>query len=74
MHPRPACISRSLQPGGAVLRPICLLTRRCLPSQNLAYDLTPPDVVNVVITEMGAVPPTSVAVILRESVRDAAVL
>ena len=41
---------------------------------NLAYDLTPADVVNVVISEMGAVPPTSVAVILRESVRDAAVL
>lgn len=41
---------------------------------NLAYDLTPADVVTVVITEMGAVPPTSVAVILRESVRDAAVL
>ncbi|KAL4421078.1 hypothetical protein ABPG77_001373 [Micractinium sp. CCAP 211/92] len=41
---------------------------------NLAYDITPADVVTVVISEMGAVPPTSVAVILRESVRDAAVL
>ncbi len=45
----------------------------CTP-QNLAYDITPADVVTVVISEMGAVPPTSVAVILRESVRDAAVL
>lgn len=38
---------------------------------NLAYDLTPADVVSVVVTEMGAVPPSSVAVILREAQRDA---
>ena len=31
----------------------------------------PPDVVSVVVTEMGAVPPSSVAVILREAQRDA---
>jgi hypothetical protein len=37
---------------------------------NLAYDLTPADFVTVVVTEMGAVPPTSVAVILREAQRD----
>ena len=37
---------------------------------NLAYDLMPPDCVSVVVTEMGAVPPTSVAVILREAQRD----
>lgn len=33
--------------------------------------LSPADVVSVVVTEMGAVPPSSVAVILREAQRDA---
>lgn len=33
---------------------------------NLVYDVTPPKFISVVITEVGLVPPTSVAVILRE--------
>lgn len=41
---------------------------------NLAYDLLPADFVTVVVTEMGAVPATSVAVILREAQRDSALL
>ena len=30
------------------------------------YDLTPPEYINKVITELGALPPSSVPVILRE--------
>lgn len=41
---------------------------------NLAYDLCPADFITVVVTEMGAVPPTSVAVILREAQRDLGLL
>ena len=36
---------------------------------NLEYDLTPIDFVQVIITEMGMVPPTSVPVIIREQRR-----
>jgi len=32
----------------------------------LAYDLTPPDQIAAVITELGLIPPTSVPVVLRE--------
>ncbi|KAL6453144.1 GCD2 Translation initiation factor eIF-2B subunit delta [Candida maltosa Xu316] len=33
---------------------------------NIMYDLTPPEYINKVITELGALPPSSVPVILRE--------
>jgi translation initiation factor eIF-2B subunit delta len=33
---------------------------------NLMYDVTPPDFVIGIITEAGIIPPTSVAVLLRE--------
>lgn len=33
---------------------------------NIMYDLTPPDYINKVVTEYGALPPSSVPVILRE--------
>ena len=33
---------------------------------NILYDLTPPEYINKVITELGALPPSSVPVILRE--------
>lgn len=33
---------------------------------NLGYDLTPPEFVTMVVTEVGVIPPTSVPVILRE--------
>lgn len=33
---------------------------------NLMYDVTPPDFVSGIVTEVGIVPPTSVAVLLRE--------
>eukprot|EP00887_Chlorella_sp_A99_P000407 scaffold13.g407.t1 len=39
---------------------------------NLAYDAMPADFVSVIITEMGLLPPTSVAVVLREAQRDQA--
>jgi len=34
---------------------------------NICYDVTPMDYVNVVITEVGLIPPTSVPVVLREA-------
>jgi len=34
---------------------------------NISYDVTPMDYVNVVITEVGLIPPTSVPVVLREA-------
>ena len=37
---------------------------------NLKYDAMPADFVSVVVTEAGLIPPTSVAVILRESRQD----
>ena len=33
---------------------------------NILYDLTPSSFVSAVVTEMGILPPTSVAVLLRE--------
>ena len=33
---------------------------------NILYDLTPPEYINKIITELGALPPSSVPVILRE--------
>lgn len=33
---------------------------------NLKYDVTPPDLITCMITELGIVPPTSVPVVLRE--------
>ena len=41
---------------------------------SLAYDLMPADCASVIVSEMGAVPPTSVAVILREAQRDSQLL
>lgn len=40
---------------------------------NLKYDAMPADFVSVVVTEAGLIPPTSVAVILRESRQDVVV-
>jgi len=37
---------------------------------NLRYDLTPKELVNMVITEIGAIPPTSVPVIIREFLKN----
>ena len=37
---------------------------------NLIYDLTPIDFVQMVITEVGVMPPTSVPVIIREYRKD----
>jgi len=37
---------------------------------NLRYDLTPKELVNMVITEIGPIPPTSVPVIIREFMKD----
>lgn len=37
---------------------------------NLRYDLTPMKYVNLVITEVGMIPPTSVPVLIRESRKD----
>ena len=33
---------------------------------NIMYDLTPPEYIKKVVTELGALPPSSVPVILRE--------
>lgn len=41
-------------------------TLQALNILNIMYDLTPPEYINKVITELGALPPSSVLVILRE--------
>lgn len=41
-------------------------TLQALNILNIMYDLTPPEYINKVITELGALPPSSVPVILRE--------
>ena len=33
---------------------------------NLLYDVTPPEFVSGIVTEVGIIPPTSIAVLLRE--------
>ena len=33
---------------------------------NLVYDVTPPEYVTMIVTEVGLLPPTSVPVVLRE--------
>lgn len=40
-------------------------TSKCLTPLNLLYDVTPPDFVTAVITELGFLPCTSVPVVLR---------
>lgn len=37
---------------------------------NLHYDLTPPELVTVIVTELGLLPPTSVPVVIRETRRE----
>ena len=48
-------------------RPAALPPRLSL--LNLAYDACPPECVTMVVTEMGAMPPSSVPVVLREFAR-----
>jgi translation initiation factor 2B subunit (eIF-2B alpha/beta/delta family) len=61
----PGCLQA---PGGEPLRGWAAHPRLSL--LNLMYDATPADHVSVIITEVGAVPPTSVPAILREYRQD----
>ena len=46
----------------------------CLGLLNLVYDVTSPDLVSMVITELGVIPCTSVPVVLRISRDETAVI